>query len=52
MMTVVNAGEVWYIAARRTTAAEADRTIKLLQQFSRTALGLQRAGVLGELYVR
>ncbi|MGB7207945.1 MAG: type II toxin-antitoxin system VapC family toxin [Pyrinomonadaceae bacterium] len=32
MMSVVNAGEVWYIVARRTTAAEADRTIALLQQ--------------------
>ncbi|CAN5407762.1 type II toxin-antitoxin system VapC family toxin [soil metagenome] len=32
MMSVVNAGEVWYIIARRTTAAEADRTIALLQQ--------------------
>lgn len=32
LMTVVNAGEVWYIAARRTNAAEADRTIALLQQ--------------------
>lgn len=32
MMSVVNAGEVWYIVARRTTAAEADRTIKLLQE--------------------
>lgn len=32
LMTVVNAGEVWYIVARRTTAAEADRTIKLLEE--------------------
>ncbi len=32
MMSVVNAGEVSYIVARRTTAAEADRTIALLQQ--------------------
>jgi len=32
MMSVVNAGEVWYIVARRTTVAEADRTIALLQQ--------------------
>jgi len=32
MMSVVNAGEIWYIVARRTTAAEADRTIALLQQ--------------------
>lgn len=31
MMTVVNAGEVWYIVARRTTTAEADRTIKLIK---------------------
>jgi predicted nucleic acid-binding protein len=30
LMTVVNAGEIWYIVARRTTPAEADRTIKLL----------------------
>lgn len=32
LMTVVNAGEVWYIISRRTNAAEADRTIKLLQE--------------------
>lgn len=32
LMTVVNAGEVWYIVARRTNTAEADRTIKLIQQ--------------------
>ncbi len=32
LMSVVNAGEVWYIIARRTNAAEADRTIKLLQE--------------------
>ncbi|MGI8811324.1 MAG: PIN domain-containing protein [Pyrinomonadaceae bacterium] len=32
MMSVAGAGEVWYIVARRTTAAEADRTIALLQQ--------------------
>lgn len=32
MMTVVNAGEVWYIVARRTNASEADRAIKMLQE--------------------
>jgi len=32
MMSVANAGEVWYIIARRASAAEADRTIALLQQ--------------------
>jgi predicted nucleic acid-binding protein len=30
LMSVVNAGEIWYIVARRTTPAEADRTVKLL----------------------
>ncbi|MCI0417513.1 type II toxin-antitoxin system VapC family toxin [bacterium] len=30
MMTVVNAGEVWYIIARETSAAQADASIKLL----------------------
>lgn len=30
LMSVINAGEVWYIVARRTTPSEADRTIKLL----------------------
>ena len=32
LMSVVNAGEIWYIITRRTNAAEADRTIALLQQ--------------------
>jgi len=30
LMTVVNAGEVWYIIARQTTAADADASIKIL----------------------
>jgi predicted nucleic acid-binding protein len=30
MMTVVNAGEVWYIIARETSATQADTSIKLL----------------------
>ena len=32
MMSVVNVGEVWYIIARRTNPAEADRAIRLLQE--------------------
>ena len=32
MMSVVNAGEICYTVARRTTAAKADRTIALLSQ--------------------
>ena len=32
LMTVVNAGEIWYIVARRTNTAEADRTIKMMQE--------------------
>ena len=35
-MSVVNAGEVWYIIARRTSEAEADATIAELQ-----SLGIQ-----------
>lgn len=31
-MTVVNAGEVWYIVARRTSPSEADRTLRLIQE--------------------
>jgi len=31
LMSVVNAGEVWYIVARRTSVAEADRTLQLLR---------------------
>lgn len=31
LMTVVNAGEVWYIVARETSAAEADGSIKQLR---------------------
>jgi ribonuclease VapC len=34
LMTVVNAGEVWYIIARETSEAEADRSIAELQQLS------------------
>ena len=30
LMTVVNAGEVWYIVARQTSAADADASIKQL----------------------
>ena len=36
MMTVVNAGEIWYIVARETSEDEADRTILELAQ-----LGIQ-----------
>jgi len=32
LMSVVNAGEIWYIIARRTNAAEANRAIRLLQE--------------------
>lgn len=32
MMSVVNAGEVWYIIARRTSEADADRSIRQLTQ--------------------
>jgi uncharacterized protein with PIN domain len=32
LMSVVNAGEVWYIIARRTTDADADRSIRQLKQ--------------------
>lgn len=31
LMTVVNAGEVWYIVARQTSAADADSSIKQLR---------------------
>ena len=31
LMTVVNAGEVWYIVARQTSGAEADASIKQLR---------------------
>jgi predicted nucleic acid-binding protein len=31
-MTVVNAGEIWYIVARRTSTAEADRTLRLIEE--------------------
>jgi ribonuclease VapC len=31
LMTVVNAGEVWYIIARETSDADADRSIKQLR---------------------
>ena len=32
LMTVVNAGEIWYVFARRTNAAEADRAIATLKE--------------------
>jgi len=32
LMSVVNAGEVWYAVTRRTSTTEADRTIRLLQE--------------------
>jgi predicted nucleic acid-binding protein len=32
LMSVVNAGETWYIVARRTSKADADRTIKELRE--------------------
>ncbi|HEV8132526.1 MAG TPA: type II toxin-antitoxin system VapC family toxin [Acidobacteriota bacterium] len=32
LMTVVNAGEVWYLVARAASDAEADRTISELEQ--------------------
>jgi predicted nucleic acid-binding protein len=32
LMSVVNAGEVWYIIARRTSEADADRSIRQLKQ--------------------
>jgi predicted nucleic acid-binding protein len=32
LMTVVNAGEVWYILAREATVAEADASIRQLRQ--------------------
>ncbi len=32
LMSVVNAGEVWYIVARRTSQSEADRTVRLLEE--------------------
>ena len=31
LMTVVNAGEVWYIVARQTSAADADASIKQIR---------------------
>jgi len=31
LMTVVNAGEVWYIVARQTSAADADTSIKQIR---------------------
>ena len=31
LMTVVNAGEVWYIVARQTSAADADMSIKQIR---------------------
>ena len=31
LMSVVNAGEVWYIIARRTNASEADRAIRMIK---------------------
>jgi ribonuclease VapC len=32
LMSIVNAGEVWYIIARRTSETEADRSIRELKQ--------------------
>ena len=32
LMSVVNAGEVWYIIARRTSEADADRSVRELRQ--------------------
>jgi ribonuclease VapC len=32
LMSVVNAGEVWYIIARRTSEADADRSLRQLRQ--------------------
>jgi uncharacterized protein len=32
LMSVVNAGEVWYIISRRTSEGEADRSIRQLRQ--------------------
>jgi predicted nucleic acid-binding protein len=32
LMSVVNAGEVWYIIARKTSEADADRSIRELKQ--------------------
>jgi ribonuclease VapC len=32
LMSVVNAGEVWYIIARKTSEAEADRSLRQLKQ--------------------
>lgn len=32
LMSVVNAGEVWYIIARRTSEADADRSMRQLRQ--------------------
>lgn len=31
-MTVINAGEIWYVIARRVNQTEADKTIQLLTQ--------------------
>jgi uncharacterized protein with PIN domain len=31
LMSVINAGEVWYIVARQTTAAEADHTLRSIR---------------------
>lgn len=40
MITVVNAGEVWYILARQTSEADADKTIAELQE-----IGIEFIGV-------
>jgi len=32
LMSIINVGEVWYIVARRTSPAEADRTTQMLEQ--------------------
>lgn len=31
-MSVVNAGEIWYIVARRTSLSEADRALRLIEE--------------------
>lgn len=35
-MSVVNAGEVWYIIARRTSPAEADKALRLIEEIGIT----------------
>jgi hypothetical protein len=47
LMSVVNAGEVWYIIARRTSEADADRSIRELKQ-----LGIQWIMPTGRLLMK